>query len=357
MGRLASCLAPNVNPIVSMKRQTVLLGLALLGIAAIATIAFNAWRRPALTVSFASATRGSISRQVLTSGVLEPKSAVDTGSQVSGTIQSLSADFNSRVKAGQIIAQIDPSVYDTRLTEARAERIKAEAEAAFVAAELADVQTKAARAVELASAGLVTQAELDGAQFAVRQAEAALKSARAAAQVAKAGVDEATVNRSRTIIRSPMDGLVVSRNVEVGQTIAASLASPVLFRIADLSTMLLLADVGEAEAGEVRPGDQVTFEVESIGVRTFTGTVSEVRLGSKLEQAGQSGQPAATGASGTPATTGTSGATGTSGTSPATAATTSPATTSTTATATTTSQRCRRTSGRGSLLHGGHQRR
>ena len=162
-------------------------------------------------------------------------------------------------------------MYDTRLTEARAERTKADAEAALLAAKLADVQTKAARAVELAYAGLVTQAELDGAQFAVRQAEAALKSARAAAQVAKAGVDEATVNRSRTIIRSPMDGLVVSRNVEVGQTIAASLASPVLFRIADLSTMLLLADVGEAEAGEVRPGDQVTFEVESIGVRHVHG--------------------------------------------------------------------------------------
>ncbi len=105
------------------------------------------------------------------------------------------------------------------------------------------------------------------------------------------------------------------------------------------------------------PGDQVTFEVESIGVRTFTGTVSEVRLGSKLEQASQSGQPAATGSSGTPATTGTSGATGTSGTSPATAATTSPATTSTTSDRDDDKPGCRRTSGRGSLLHGGHQRR
>ncbi len=277
------------------------------------------WRKATPTVDLAAVTRGLINREVLTNGVLEPKLAVDTGSQVSGTIQSLSADFNARVRAGQVLAQIDPAPYDTRLAEARAEKIQAEAEAERLRSELDDLQTKAARAVELAAGGLVTQAELDAAQFAVRQASAALKAAVAASRVATASVNEAQVNRERTTIRSPMDGLVVSRNVEIGQTIAASFSSPVLFRIADLRQMQLLADVGEAEAGEVRRGVPVTFEIESIGPRQFNGVISDVRLAPVVEQgsSGTSGtttpsQPVAvpaTGGTTTAATAATGGAT------------------------------------------------
>ena len=247
-------------------------------------------------------------------------------------------------------------VYKTHeLTEARVKRIKAEAEAAFVAAELADVQTKAARAVELAAAGLVTQAELDGAQFAVRQAEAALKSARAAAQAPRQGS-----MRPRSTVahhHSLADGRSCRQpQCRSGQTIAASLGSPVLFRIADLSTMLLLADVGEAEAGEVRPGDQVTFEVESIGVRTFTGTILEVRLGSKLEQAGELRQASRHRYLRDTGNNRNVWRNRHVGHVTATAATNHPRRRA--------RQRprrrqasCRRTSGCGSLLHGGHQRR
>ena len=289
-----------------MSRRTLLLGLALVGTLTIAIIGRHATRRPLLSVSVAEVTRGPISREVLSSGVLEPKAAVDVGSQVSGTIQSLSADFNDRVKTGQIVAQIDPAPYDTRLAEARAELIRSEAESGRRRVELEDLRTKAGRAVELETQGLITQAELDAAQFAVRQVEAELKAAVAATRAAKAGVVEAEVNRSRTTIRAPIDGIVVSRNVEIGQTIAASFNSPVLFRIADLRKMQLLAEVGESEAGEVRRGAPVTFKIESIGPREFRGAISEVRLSPVVTQASSSS--GATGTAGATATSGTTAA-------------------------------------------------
>ena len=299
-----------------MSRRTLLLGLALVGTLTIAIIGSYATRRPLLSVSVTDVTRGPISREVLSSGVLEPKAAVNVGSQVSGTIQSLSADFNDHVKTGQIVAQIDPAPYDTRLAEARAELIRSEAESEHRRVELEDLRTKAGRAVELETQGLITQAQLDAAQFAVRQVEAELKAAVAATRAAKAGVAEAEVNRSRTTIRAPIDGIVVSRNVEIGQTIAASFNSPVLFRIADLRKMQLLADVGEAEAGEVRRGAPVTFKIESIGPREFRGAISEVRLSPVVMQASSSS--GATGTAGATATSGTTaagrGAAATSGT-------------------------------------------
>jgi RND family efflux transporter MFP subunit len=289
-----------------MSRRTLLVGLALVGALTIAFIGRSATRLPLLSVTVTDVTRGSISREVLSSGVLEPKAAVNVGSQVSGTIQSFGADFNDRVKTGQIVAQIDPAPYDTRLAEARAELIRSEAESGRRRVELDDLRTKAGRAVELESQRLIAQAELDAAQFAVRKMEAELKAAVAATRAAKAGVAEAEVNRSRTTIRAPIDGIVVSRDVEIGQTIAASFNSPVLFRIADLRKMQLLADVGESEAGEVRRGAQVTFTIESIGPREFRGAISEVRLSPVVTQASSSS--GATGTAGATATSGTTAA-------------------------------------------------
>lgn len=294
---------------IGMKRVHLFYALLAIASAAILTAVLAQMRRdvpPA--VDLADVTRGPINREVLTSGVLEPKSAVDTGSQVSGTIQSLNADFNAKVKAGQVLAQIDPAPYETRLAQARAEKIQAEAEVERLRNELADLQTKETRAVELTAGGLITQAELDAAQMAARQASAALKAAVAASQVAAAGVNEAEVNRARTTIRAPMDGLVVSRNVEVGQTIAASFSSPVLFRIADLRQMQLLADVGESDAGEVRRGLPVTFQVESIGPRRFKGVISDVRLAPVVEEGSTGSITSTQGSSATtPAATSTAG--------------------------------------------------
>jgi RND family efflux transporter MFP subunit len=299
----------------SMRRALLIYAVLILaGVAILAVVFPRRGHIAAPSVGVAAVTQGQIRREVLTSGVLEPKSSVDIGSQVSGTIQSISADFNSRVKAGQVLAQIDPAPYDTMLAQARAEKVQADAEAERLRNELADLGTKETRAVELAAGGLITQAELDAAKMAARQAAAAVKAAIAASGVAAAGVKEAEVNRERTTIRSPMDGVVVSRNVEVGQTIAASFQSPVLFRVADLRRMQLLADVGESEAGDVRRGVPVTFQIESIGPQEFGGVISEVRLAPVQEQ----------------------GSTGTSGTT--TTGTPTAATTTSTSTSTPTSQ-------------------
>ena len=203
---------------------------------------------------------------------------VDVGSQVSGTVQSLHADFNSQVKAGDVLAQLDPSIFDSRLAQARAAKIEAEGEVQRAQVMARDAAVKAQRARELAARDLIIAAELETAEMTARQTEAELVAAKAAARAAAASVAEAEVNRERTTIRSPIDGLVISRTVEVGQTLAASVSAPTLFRVAAINRMHLLADVSEAEVGGVRPGSPVTFRVETLGDRALRGVVSEVRL-------------------------------------------------------------------------------
>jgi HlyD family secretion protein len=258
-----------------------------------------ACREPSLQITYAQVTKGPVTREVLTSGTLEPAREVDAGVQVSGTVQSLHADFNSRVNAGQVIAQLDPAVYDTELAQARAQLIQAEAEAERKRVVAQDLGVKANRARELAAQDLITQAELDAAMLATKQAAADLDSARAAAASARALVKQAQVHRDRTIVRSPIDGVVVSRNVEVGQTLAVRLESPALFRIADLTRMRLLAEVSEAEVGGVSTGMEASFAIESLGGRQFRGRVSEVRL---QPVAQQPSSVAATGRGGSAAT-------------------------------------------------------
>jgi HlyD family secretion protein len=289
-----------------------------LGLAVGLAVAVRATRTPKLQVSYAQVSTGAVVREVLTTGTIEPAGEVDTGTQVSGTVQSLYADFNSQVKAGQIIAQLDPSVYDSQLAQARAALIQAEADAQRSQIEADDLNVKAARARELAARDLVTQAQLDEAVLAAKEASAEVVAARAAAKAAGAMLAQARINRDHTTIRSPIDGIVVSRNVEVGQTLAASLESPVLFRIADLRRMRLLADISEAEVGGVQPGTPVTFEIESLGPFRFNGRVSEVRLQPMVQQtattAGTTGRgaPAASAATTTaaPAASGSRGTTG-----------------------------------------------
>jgi HlyD family secretion protein len=220
-----------------MRRYLFLLPLPI----AAAVVALYSTRAPSLTISYADVTAGAVSREVLTSGTFEPAGIVDVGSQVSGTIQSLDADFNSPVKAGQIVARLDPSAFDAELAQARGRVIQAQGEAERMKVLEDDLRVKLGRARELASQELIARVELEGAELAAKQANADLIAARAAVASAQALLKQAEVNRAHTIIRSPIDGIVVSRNVEVGQTLAARLESPVLFRIADLRRMRLLA--------------------------------------------------------------------------------------------------------------------
>ena len=291
-----------------MDRRKLMLSAVVLTVAVVVGIRFLESRPPKLDVAQAQVTSGDIAREVLTSGTLEPAEAVDVGSQVSGTIQSLHADFNATVAAGQVIAQLDPSVYDSELAQARAAVIQAEGEAQRAQVMADDAKVKAERAGELGARELITQVEIETSVLAARQTAAELAAARAAARAASAMVDEARVNRERTTIRSPIDGIVISRAVEVGQTLAASVSSPTLFRIAALGRMRLLADVSEAEVGGIRPGSPVTFEIESLGERPFEGVVSEVRLQpTYLAAGGASGGSSGGRGASTPQPVGTAG--------------------------------------------------
>jgi len=307
-------------------------------LAAAGVIFLRSGNAPKVNVVYGDVSRGAVMREVLTSGTLEPTNEVEAGAQVSGTVQSLFADFNQRVKAGQIIAQLDPSTSDAALAQARAKVIQADADAEQRQVVLNDAKVKADRARELQTNDLITQAELDTAVLAAKQAEAELASARASARAARAMLRQAEVDRNHTVIRSPIDGVIVSRNVEVGQTLASRFEAPVLFRIADLRKMQMLTDVSESEVGGVRAGTKVNFQIESIGSRQFTGTIAEVRLQPVLESptgtSGNSSQGRSTtstagSSAATPTATNAPSTTASNGASPSTT-TSSTATTSTT---------------------------
>ena len=234
--------------------------------------------RDTVQIQTGDVTNGPIARRILVTGKLEPLRQVEVGSQVSGTIASLPADFNARVTAGQVLARLDQASFHARLAEAEAGLAKAQAEHLHRQAALDDARMKLEDAQALAGGRQLARAELDLARTTMLQAAADVKGAEADVAGARASVTQAQVSLDHTVIRSPIDGVVIGRHVEVGQTIAASVNAPVLFTIGDLRRMRLLAEVPEGEVGGVRPGGQVSFEIEAIDSRPFTGTVTEVRL-------------------------------------------------------------------------------
>src|SRR5256886_1778385 len=212
----------------------------------------------------ATVTRGPITQAVTATGTLNPVVNVQVGSQVSGNIAKLFADFNSQVKAGQVVAQIDPALFQATATQAEGDLASAQA-----ALELARVNAK--RTQELFARKTSSQADLDQALANLHQAEANLKIKQGALDKAKADLEHCTIT-------SPIDGVVISRNVDVGQTVAASLQAPVIFQIAnDLTKMQIDSNVAEADVGVVDVGQDVDFTVDAFPMRTFHGKVVQVR--------------------------------------------------------------------------------
>ena len=230
-------------------------------------------------VSSAAITRGSIVSAVSATGVIEAVTTVQVGSQVSGTVQSLSADFNSIVRKGQLLARLEPSLYQSAIDQANANLIKAEADFERARVSVTDAEMKLARAKELSLRQLIPATELDNAQVTRDTAAAQVRSAQATVTQARASVSQARVNLSKTVIASPIDGIVISRNVDVGQTVAASLSAPVIFVIAaDLTRMRLNASIDESDLGRIKQGQAVTFTVDAYPQDTFEGIVEQVRL-------------------------------------------------------------------------------
>lgn len=242
---------------------------------------------------------GDIRQVVEATGTINAVITVQVGSQVSGTISRLYVDFNTKVKKGQVIAQIDPALFEGVLSQAKADYENAKANLAVsiantAKAKAAAIQTKADydRNLGLAKQGVISEQSLDLAKANSDSAEAQVaatlaqeQQARAQVQQKRAAVEVAQTNLDYTTIHAPIDGTVVARNVDVGQTVAASLQAPTLFTIAqDLTKMQVYAKTDESDVGQIRAGQKVSFKVDAYPRDTFTGVVSQVRMNSTIVQ-------------------------------------------------------------------------
>jgi len=224
-----------------------------------------------ITYKSAPVARGDVVQQVTANGQINAVKNVAVGSQVSGIITDIKVDFNSRVTNGQIIAQIDPSTYKQNITQAEAELANSTA-----SLELAQLNLKRSKALH--TSNLIPEADYDAAVVGVHQAEAVVKTRDAA-------LNRAKVDLERTTIYAPIDGIVITRSVDVGQTVAASFSTPTLFNIAnDLSKMQIDAMVSEADVGGVEEGQNVTFTVDAFPQRKFRGVVKQVRYAPSTNQ-------------------------------------------------------------------------
>jgi HlyD family secretion protein len=204
---------------------------------------------------------------------------VQVGTQVSGTVKELYADFNSIVRKGQVIARLDPSLFETQIEQQQANVARAQAEVERLRVALEDARVKLTRARDLSDRSLIPKTELEAAEVNVRSGEAQLRSAQAGLTQARANLNQTRVNLDYTIIHSPIDGIVISRNVDVGQTVAASMQAPTLYLLAaDLTKMKVNANIDEADVGRIRPGQGVRFRVDAFPTDDFFGKVSQIRL-------------------------------------------------------------------------------
>src|SRR6266496_4758568 len=215
--------------------------------------------------------RGELTQVVTASGQLNPVVKVEVGSQISGIIEKLFVDFNSQVKEGQVIAQLDSATYVANL-------VQAQGNLASVKAGLELAQLSADRAKALQADKLSAKAEYEKAMADLHQAEAAV-------MISEGTLKKAQVDLARCTIYAPVDGIVISRNVNVGQTVAASLSAPTLFVIAnDLARMQIEADVAEADIGQVAVGQDVEFTVDAFPGQSFQGKVTQIRNAPKADQ-------------------------------------------------------------------------
>jgi len=222
--------------------------------------------------------RGRIQETVFASGTINPISSVSVGCQVSGRVKALYVDYNSEVKQGQLIAEIDPASYQAQVDQARANKLLAAANLQKAEAALVDAERSYNRAAELFQRNLIAQSERDTTETNFLSAKAAVNAGKAQLVQSSAALDLAKTNLVYTRIISPVDGIVISRNVNIGQTVVASFQSPTLFLIAqDLTKMQIDTNVNEADIGKVKTDQPVEFTVDAYPDTTFRGKVFQVR--------------------------------------------------------------------------------
>ncbi|HSR64538.1 MAG TPA: efflux RND transporter periplasmic adaptor subunit, partial [Xanthomonadaceae bacterium] len=262
-------------------------GLVLAGLVVLVAFAsWWAWRHHADQASgddwrTAPVQRGDIRVAISATGTLSAISTVDVGSQISGQVTDVLVDFNDHVRKGEVLARIDPSTYQAQIAQGNAAAGSARASLASAQAALRNAQVDYDRKASLGQRQLVARSDVDAARAARDQARAQADAAQAQIGQQLASTETARLNLQRTVIRSPVDGVVLTRTIEPGQTVAASLQAPVLFQIAeDLSQMQILLAVDEADIGQVKPGQSVGFTVDAFPDRRYRGTVQQVRLSS-----------------------------------------------------------------------------
>jgi HlyD family secretion protein len=223
-------------------------------------------------------TRGDIISSITATGTVNAVTMVLVGTQVSGTIKNIYVDFNSPVKQGQLIAQIDPAIFEAQVAQAQANLLSAKANVEKAVVALADAKRSMNRQKELFERNLVARSDLDAAETAYETANTQVSAAKAQVSQTEAALRIAETNLRYTKIISPVNGIVVSRNVDIGQTVAASFQTPTLFNIAqDLTKMQVDSSVAEADIGKIQVGQPVEFTVDAYPDSPFSGRVSEIR--------------------------------------------------------------------------------
>lgn len=258
----------------------------LLGVVIVALLGAGAWywtarKSDGAESAYRSATveRGDIRVAISATGTLSAISTVTVGSQISGQVTDVLVDYNSEVKKGQVLARIDPSTYEAQIEQGNAQIASAQATLRQAQATLANAEIDYTRKAGLGRQQLVAQSDVDLARAARDQARAQVNAAQASIRQQTASTQTTRVNLDRTVIRSPVDGVVLTRTIEPGQTVAASLQAPELFTIAeDLSKMKIELAVDEADIGQVKVGQSVSFTVDAFADRQFRGQVQQVRL-------------------------------------------------------------------------------
>jgi HlyD family secretion protein len=234
------------------------------------------------------ATRGTLVVTVSATGNLQPTNKVDVGCEISGTVESVLIDDNDRVKKGQLLARLDTSKLADQVVKSGAALAAAEAQVLQMEATVVEARATLARlrqVAELSGGKVPSKAEIETAEANVKRAEANESNAGAAVGQAKAALSSDETNLSKATIRSPIDGVVLKRNVEPGQTVAASLQAPVLFTLAEnLSQMRLQVDVDEADVGQVRDGQPATFGVDAYPGRRYVARIARVHFGSQTKE-------------------------------------------------------------------------
>jgi HlyD family secretion protein len=222
--------------------------------------------------------RGRIVARVTATGTLSALVTVQVGAQVSGRVAQINVDFNSPVKKGEVIARIDPQIYAANVEQAKANLIAAQGQLVKAQAQAKDAERQFTRSKQLRDDKLVAQADLDTAEANMEAAKAQVTANNGAVEQAKASLHQAVVNLDYTTIISPINGVVISRNVDVGQTVAAALQAPTLFTIAeDLKKMQVDTNVAEADVGKLTAGMEASFTVDAYPAERFKGKVRQIR--------------------------------------------------------------------------------